>query len=105
MAKKKSLPPECKSDPLDKPLVEAYSLFKGNSTAVGYRLVVSIPFQATDDIEARQKAREHFEASGLSDIPADIKLQKLYTDRAPQGLALPFEGPATTVEKTPEVSD
>ena len=103
---KKELPSDCNSHPLDKPLTKAYSVFKGNGPVVGYQLVVTIPFDAMDDIHAREKARDYFENSGLSNIDdPKIKLQKLFGDRPPQGLALPLPPPANSKTDTSDVTD
>jgi len=59
-----------------------------------YQLVITVPFEGIDDIEAREKCaewlRNHF--SALTDIVASggkQKLQRIFEDKQPKGIALP----------------
>lgn len=46
-----------------------------------YQLLIKIPFEAMDDLDAR-----HLATMFLIDEKADVKLQEVYKDRAPRGI-------------------
>lgn len=48
-----------------------------------YQIVIKIPFEALDDIDAR-----HWVESNVKNDPLykDVKLQEVYTDKPPRGL-------------------
>jgi hypothetical protein len=46
-----------------------------------YQLMIKIPFEAMDDIDAR-----HLATTFLIDEKAEVKLQEVYKDRAPRGI-------------------
>jgi hypothetical protein len=54
-----------------------------------YQLVVKFPFEAIDDVQAREKAQ-----AMLSDIhrqyndPTEAKLQEVFVNKPPRGIAL-----------------
>lgn len=52
-----------------------------------YQLVLRLNFEAMDDIEAKQKAREYLKNSGLSERTVQ-KLQRLNEGKPPQGVSL-----------------
>jgi len=58
-----------------------------------YQLKIIVPFEAEDDVEARESARELVEALGTLGIMlendfADVRLQKLVDGGPPRGLRL-----------------
>lgn len=52
-----------------------------------YQLVLRLSFEALDDIEAKQKAREYLKNSGLSEKTVQ-KLQRLNEGKPPEGVSL-----------------
>ncbi|MDD5649311.1 MAG: hypothetical protein PHF86_02670 [Candidatus Nanoarchaeia archaeon] len=51
-----------------------------------YQLIIKVPFEARDDLEARLKERDM-----IKDLPyenAEIKLQEIFSDKAPRGIGL-----------------
>jgi hypothetical protein len=54
-----------------------------------YQVIIKVPFEALDDIQAREKAQ-----AMLSDIhrqykdPTEAKLQEVYDNKPPRGVAL-----------------
>jgi hypothetical protein len=53
-----------------------------------YLLTIRIPFEAMDDIEARQKATEYM-ADASEIVPeSEEKLQEIFPDKPPRGISL-----------------
>jgi hypothetical protein len=52
-----------------------------------YQLVIKVPFEAMDDVEARKKAKEIFN-NRLDPLECSFKLQEVYGDKVPRGIAL-----------------
>jgi hypothetical protein len=53
-----------------------------------YQIVIKIPFEAIDDLEARNKARKIVDNLHVSDN-VDVKFQKLLENQPPKGM--PFD--------------
>lgn len=51
-----------------------------------YQLVIRIPIEALDDLEARMKEREI--VKNLPYEEAEIKLQEIFPDKIPRGIGL-----------------
>lgn len=47
-----------------------------------YQLMIKIPFEALDDIDARHVATMFL----IDEAAADVKLQEVYKDKAPRGI-------------------
>jgi len=47
-----------------------------------YQLLIKIPFEALDDIDARHVATMF----QIDEAAADVKLQEVYKDKAPRGI-------------------
>ena len=51
-----------------------------------YLLSIKMPFEAIDDAEARQIAKDYLD--GKRELQKDVKLQKLMQGKSPEGLSL-----------------
>jgi hypothetical protein len=51
-----------------------------------YQLIVKIPFEAIDDIEARKEATGMLQ--GMAASEENAKLQEIYDNKPPRGIAL-----------------
>jgi len=51
-----------------------------------YQLIIKVPIEARDDLEARLKERDM-----IKELPykgAEVKLQEIFPDKAPRGIGL-----------------
>jgi hypothetical protein len=53
-----------------------------------YQLIIKIPFEAIDDLDARNKAKELIQNKNIFDGKADIKLQEVFKDQPPRKVGL-----------------
>jgi len=54
-----------------------------------YQIIVKIPFEALDDVEARQKARQALADPLLNMIPEkEVKFQRVHKNKPPEGLSV-----------------
>ena len=53
-----------------------------------YQLIIKIPFEAIDDIEARKEAMGMLCGMNISE-EENAKLQEIYDNKPPRGIALP----------------
>lgn len=51
-----------------------------------YQLIIKVPFEAMDDIAARQKAKQYAKEVKAIAPDADEKLQEVYSDKPPRGI-------------------
>jgi hypothetical protein len=53
-----------------------------------YQVILKIPFSAMDDVEARDKAKDIVANPVIYKEQTEIKFQKVYKDKAPEGVKL-----------------
>jgi hypothetical protein len=59
-----------------------------------YQLIIKIPFEAIDDIEARKKAEPMLVTDPVNklqevyEVPVEPKLQEIFINKPPRGIAL-----------------
>lgn len=58
-----------------------------------YQLIIKIPFEAMDDMAARQKAKDILadlqdNLGDMDDLDKSIKLQNIFNDSPPRGIPL-----------------
>jgi hypothetical protein len=51
-----------------------------------YQLIIKIPFEAIDDLDARNKAKAKIKNLSLDD--ADLKVQEVFKDQSPRKVPL-----------------
>lgn len=53
-----------------------------------YLLTIRVPFEAMDDLEARQKVKAKIENKKISLEGTDIKIQEVFEDQPPRKISL-----------------